>query len=123
MGRAGPCLRHQDGRSGDRRGEARRLCALWRHRRRDAALSDSAQTGLDRAFLVLLFLTAVSGLLLLALRDRPVMGVLLVAHLGIVLALFVTLPYGKLVHGVYRAAALLKYRAHAALSHTRGYEP
>jgi len=63
-------------------------------------------------FLVLLLLTAVSGLLLLALREHAVMGVLLVAHLGIVLALFVTLPYGKLVHGLYRAVALLKYRAH-----------
>jgi citrate/tricarballylate utilization protein len=84
---------------------------LLQHRRRDAALSDNVQKGLDRAFLVLLLLTAVSGLLLLALRERPVMGVLLVAHLGIVLALFVTLPYGKLVHGLYRAAALLKYRA------------
>jgi citrate/tricarballylate utilization protein len=86
---------------------------LLQHRRRDAALSDAAPTGLDRAFLVLLLLTASSGLLLLALRDRAVMGVLLVVHLGIVLALFVTLPYGKLVHGIYRAAALLKYRAHA----------
>jgi citrate/tricarballylate utilization protein len=85
---------------------------LLQHRRRDAALSDAAQTGLDRAFLVLLLLTAVSGLLLLALREHAVMGVLLVAHLAIVLALFVTLPYGKLVHGLYRAAALLKYRAH-----------
>jgi citrate/tricarballylate utilization protein len=86
---------------------------LLEHGRRDAALSDALQTGLDRAFLTLLLLTGVSGLLLLALRERPVMGVLLVAHLGIVLALFVTLPYGKLVHGLYRAAALLKYRAHA----------
>ena len=85
---------------------------LLQHRRRDTELSDVAQTGLDRAFLVLLLLTAVSGLLLLALRERAVMGVLLVAHLGIVLALFVTLPYGKLVHALYRAAALLKYRTH-----------
>jgi citrate/tricarballylate utilization protein len=85
---------------------------LLQHRRRDAELSDPLQTGLDRAFLVLLLLTAVSGLLVLALREHAVMGVLLVAHLGIVLALFVTLPYGKLVHGLYRAAALLKYRSH-----------
>jgi hypothetical protein len=27
-----------------------------------------------------------------------------------VLALFVSLPYGKLVHGIYRALALLRYR-------------
>ena len=37
------------------------------------------------------------------------MGVLLVIHLGAVLALFLTLPYGKFVHGIYRTAALLKY--------------
>ena len=30
------------------------------------------------------------------------MGVLLIVHLGVVLALFVTLPYGKFVHGFYR---------------------
>ena len=39
------------------------------------------------------------------------MGVLLVVHLGVVLALFVTLPYGKFVHGFYRAAALVKHSA------------
>jgi len=65
--------------------------------------------GLDRAFLVLLLLTGASGLMLLALRHQAVMGVLLIVHLGIVLALFLTLPYGKLVHGLYRAAALLRY--------------
>ena len=39
------------------------------------------------------------------------MGALLVVHLGAVLALFLTLPYGKFVHGIYRAAALMKYAA------------
>ena len=43
------------------------------------------------------------------LRHEPVMGVLLIVHLAIVLALFLTLPYGKFVHGLYRTAALLKY--------------
>ena len=37
------------------------------------------------------------------------MGPLLIVHLGIVLALFLTLPYGKFVHGLYRTAALVKY--------------
>ena len=37
------------------------------------------------------------------------MGVLLIVHLGIVLVLFVTLPYGKFVHAIYRSAALVKY--------------
>jgi citrate/tricarballylate utilization protein len=30
-------------------------------------------------------------------------------HLGAVLALFATLPYGKFAHGVYRSVALLKW--------------
>jgi len=38
------------------------------------------------------------------------MPALLVIHLAIVLALFITLPYGKFVHGIYRAAALVKFR-------------
>ena len=83
---------------------------LAQRRHRDPALSAPAQDRLDAAFLVLLFSTGVTGLLLLALRSGPVMGMLLIVHLGFVLALFVTLPYGKFVHGLYRAAALLKYR-------------
>ena len=73
------------------------------------ALTDAAQEGLDRAFLVLLLLTGASGLLLLTLRHNAAMGTLLLAHLGVVLALFVTLPYGKFVHGIYRAMALAKH--------------
>ena len=37
------------------------------------------------------------------------MSALLIVHLGAVLALFVTLPYGKFVHGIYRTAALINY--------------
>jgi citrate/tricarballylate utilization protein len=84
--------------------------ALLHRRARDDALSDFAQEKLDRSFLVLLLLTTATGLLLLALRHERVMGLLLVLHLGVVLALFLTLPYGKLVHGVYRGIALLRYR-------------
>jgi citrate/tricarballylate utilization protein len=84
--------------------------ALLHRRTRDAALSDVAQDNLDRSFLVLLLLTAATGLLLLALRHERVMGLLLVVHLGVVLALFLTLPYGKLVHGFYRGIALWRYR-------------
>jgi citrate/tricarballylate utilization protein len=78
-------------------------------RRRDRALGDPAQAGLDESFLVLLFLTSLTGLLLLVLRDRALMGPLLIVHLAVVLALFVTLPYGKFVHGIYRTAALVRY--------------
>jgi citrate/tricarballylate utilization protein len=64
--------------------------------------------GMDVAFTVLLLLTSLSGLLLLCLRSTSLMGTLLAVHLGFVLALFITMPYGKFVHGVYRYAALLK---------------
>ena len=64
--------------------------------------------GADVALLLLLFLAAATGLALLALRGTGAMGVALAVHLGVILALFVTLPYSKMVHGVYRAAALLR---------------
>jgi citrate/tricarballylate utilization protein len=78
-------------------------------RRRDPALSAGRQQGLDESFIALLLLTSLSGLVLLVLRNQPVMPALLVVHLGAVLALFVTLPYGKFVHGIYRTAALVKF--------------
>jgi citrate/tricarballylate utilization protein len=79
-------------------------------RRRDPALTHSTQASLDAPFLAILFLTSLTGLLLLALRERSYMVYLLVVHLAFVLAFFVTLPYGKFVHGIYRAAALVKFR-------------
>lgn len=81
---------------------------LWilRHRR-DVAIGDEAQHGLDESFLALLFCTTLTGLALLALRHQPLMPWLLIVHLGTVLALFLTLPYGKFVHGLYRVAALV----------------
>jgi citrate/tricarballylate utilization protein len=79
-------------------------------RRRDPELTHQSERALGTAFLVLLFATSLTGLLLLVLRDRPYMPTLLVVHLAIVFALFVTLPYGKFVHGIYRAAALVKFR-------------
>ena len=78
-------------------------------RQRDPALGAEAQQGLDQAFIALLFLTSLTGLALLVLRNDAVMGALLIVHLGAVLALLVTLPYGKFVHGIYRTAALVKY--------------
>ena len=78
--------------------------------RRDPALAHQSERSLGNAFLALLFATSLTGLLLLVLRDRPFMPTLLVVHLAIVVALFVTLPYGKFVHGIYRAAALVKFR-------------
>ena len=70
---------------------------------------DAAQKPMDVAFIVLLLAIAATGLLLLALRATPLMPLLLCIHLGPVLAFFITLPYGKFVHGAYRGAALLKW--------------
>jgi citrate/tricarballylate utilization protein len=71
----------------------------------------SARTmwNMDVAFLVLLFLTSLSGILLLALRETSAMGTLLVFHLGMVAGLFITAPYGKFAHVTYRYAALVRY--------------
>ncbi|MEQ1886350.1 MAG: tricarballylate utilization 4Fe-4S protein TcuB [Bryobacteraceae bacterium] len=77
-------------------------------RSRDSQLVDPAQDGSDIVFLGLLFFTSFTGLMLLVMRGTPVMGPLLVVHLAIVLCLFLTLPYGKFVHGIYRSAALVK---------------
>ena len=76
---------------------------------RDAALGDPGQRGLDESFIALLFVASLTGFLLLGFRERAVMSAVLVVHLGAVLALFVTLPYGKFVHGIYRTAALIQY--------------
>jgi citrate/tricarballylate utilization protein len=63
-----------------------------------------------------LFVTSLPGLSLLVLRHAPAMAALLAVHLGAVLALFVMLPYSKFVHGLYRAAALVKYHGEQARS-------
>jgi citrate/tricarballylate utilization protein len=77
--------------------------------RRDPELVDSAHAGMDSAFTVTLLLTALTGLALLFWRDTAAMGALLALHLGVVFALFVTMPYGKFVHGIYRTAALVRH--------------
>jgi len=64
---------------------------------------------MDVAFLLLLLLTAASGLVLLATREMPGMALVLAVHLAAVMALFLTVPYGKSVHAVYRLAALVRY--------------
>lgn len=64
--------------------------------------------GGDVAMLVLLALVSVTGLFLLAVRASGALGIALAIHLGFVLALFMVLPYSKMVHGVYRSLALLR---------------
>jgi citrate/tricarballylate utilization protein len=77
-------------------------------RQRDPALSDPAQAASGNAFIALLLLTSATGLALLAWRQGAAMPYLLAIHLGIVMALFVALAYGKFVHATYRFIALLR---------------
>jgi citrate/tricarballylate utilization protein len=77
--------------------------------KRAPELLDESRFGMDVAFIAMLLLTGVTGLALLFTRAAPAMGLLLAVHLGFVFALFLTLPYGKFVHGLYRFLALVQY--------------
>ncbi|WP_454254010.1 tricarballylate utilization 4Fe-4S protein TcuB [Pseudomonas sp. Marseille-Q7302] len=85
------------------------LGLLWLGLRRDPQQGDVAQRPMDRAFILLLLLVSLSGLALLAGRDSGAMAALLAIHLGAVMAFFLTMPYGKFAHGIFRSAALLKH--------------
>jgi citrate/tricarballylate utilization protein len=82
---------------------------LWLNLRRDPAHREDSQNAMDRGFIALLFLVSATGLALLRWRESASMAVWLTIHLGTVMALFLTLPYGKFAHGVFRSAALLKW--------------
>jgi len=77
--------------------------------KRDPVLVDATRKGMDTAFIVMLFLTGLTGIALLLWRETSAMGPLLALHLGVVFALFITMPYGKFVHGIYRFVALVRY--------------
>jgi citrate/tricarballylate utilization protein len=82
---------------------------LWLNAHRPSLHGDPVQRPMDRGFIALLLASSLTGLALLAGRNTGGMALLLALHLGVVMALFLTLPYGKFAHAVYRVAALLKY--------------
>lgn len=83
---------------------------LWSlNRRRHPMHGDPTQKSMDLGFIALLFLISISGLALWLARATPAMTLLLCVHLGTVMALFLTMPYGKFAHGFFRSAALLRY--------------
>jgi citrate/tricarballylate utilization protein len=82
---------------------------FWLKIQRHPLHGDAAQKPMDYGFIALLFFTSLTGLALMWWRDTGAMALLLAVHLGIVMALFLTLPYGKMAHGFYRCAALLKF--------------
>jgi citrate/tricarballylate utilization protein len=82
---------------------------LYLKTKMDPEPGTSKSYGMDVSFGLLLFSTSLTGLLLLALRESSYMGTLLILHLGLVLALFITMPFGKFVHGIYRYIALVRH--------------
>lgn len=85
-------------------------CGLLALKRRspDAHLTTARAVGLETSFIYALLAVSVTGLLLLLLRDTGLMGATLLVHLATVLAFYLTAPYGKMVHAVYRLGALLR---------------
>ncbi|WP_216332460.1 tricarballylate utilization 4Fe-4S protein TcuB [Rhizobium sp. X9] len=81
---------------------------LWLSIQRNDLQTDERQKPMDRGFIALLFLISLTGLALMFLRDTSWMPLLLAIHLGFVMGLFLTLPYSKFAHGIFRCAALLK---------------
>ncbi len=82
---------------------------LWLKSRAAAAPKGEANKGMDVSFLWLLFLTSLSGLVLMGVRETQWVGAALSVHLGIVLTLFLSMPYGKFIHGFYRLIALIAF--------------
>jgi citrate/tricarballylate utilization protein len=78
--------------------------------RSDPTPAVTVMRSMDFAFLVILDLASITGLLVVALRDGAAMGLLLALHLGVLGGLYVTLPYSKFAHVVYRYAAIIKHR-------------
>ena len=83
---------------------------LWHlNRTRHALHGDAQQKPMDLGFIALLFLVSSSGLALWLARSTPALALLLCLHLGAVMALFATMPYGKFAHGIFRTASLLRH--------------
>lgn len=83
----------------------------------DRDLAHSPSLGLDYLFLIILGLTSLSGMFTLVFRESSAMGIILTLHLGLVAALFITVPYGKLVHSLYRSLAILRHHLEQSQPH------
>lgn len=92
----------------------------WLNLKRHPLHGDAAQKPMDLGFIALLFLTATSGLALWAARGTPALALTLCLHLGAVMALFATMPYGKFGHGIFRTAALLRHAVEKRLPNPVG---
>ena len=83
------------------------LGLAWLKTRADPDLGAPALWGGEMAFVILLGATGATGLALYAATGTALVAPLLALHLGTVLAFFLTAPYSKMAHGIYRLAALV----------------
>lgn len=74
----------------------------------DRTLSAQSIWGAEMAFVLLLGMTGLTGLVLYALTGSVLVRPALAIHLAFVLVLFLSLPYTKMVHGFFRMAALVR---------------
>jgi citrate/tricarballylate utilization protein len=83
---------------------------LWLlNRKRHPLHTEPSNQAMDKGFVALLFATATTGLALMLAKNSTAMPALLCVHLGVVMGLFLTMPYSKFAHGFYRLAALIKF--------------
>ncbi len=75
--------------------------------RSDPELGAKRVWGGEMAFVILLFLIAVTGLALYAATGTGAVPALLALHLGSVFAFFILLPWTKMAHGFFRLSALI----------------
>ena len=67
------------------------------------------QWHLDLTLTTSLWLIALTGLVLMVLRETNAMPALLIIHLGFVFGFFITMPYSKMVHGLFRFFSLVLF--------------
>jgi citrate/tricarballylate utilization protein len=73
---------------------------------------------MDLGFIALLALVSGTGLMLWWQGHGSNLAFWLACHLACVMALFLTLPYGKFAHGIYRCAALIRFEREKRLPNT-----
>jgi citrate/tricarballylate utilization protein len=77
---------------------------------------------IDRLFTATLLAGTLTGLLTLALRTTSLLGPILIVHVAVLGGLFVTLPYSKFVHWVYRYTALVRSHAEVPVASPEPHE-
>lgn len=83
---------------------------LIMQRTKYANLQEQTASRMDQVLLWTLLWVSVTGFWVLGARGTHWLGLSLVVHLATVGAFFVSMPYGKFVHGFYRLAALVRDR-------------